>query len=149
MPPIASNVLDAGAIAEIQQWISTSLPARQDYAAWRVLKFQSANSGAGERTANPDGDNATNEAEFLIGTEPNSGASFPNAQITSDGSTLTVSLNLPANRIVWIETSTDLVTWSRWNVPGNNGLPGPAGVRTFTGSLALPRQFFRPVVIEN
>lgn len=149
MPPIASNVVDTVSVAQIQQWISTSLPARQDYAAWRVSKFQSPDSNAGERTANPDGDNSTNETEFLIGTEPNSGASFPNSQITSAGNTLTVSLNLPANRIAWIETSTDLVTWSRWNVPGNNGLPGLAGLRTFTGSLALPTQFFRPVVMED
>jgi hypothetical protein len=99
--------------------------------------------------ANPDGDSANNEAEFLIGTEPNSGGSFPNARITSDGSSLTISLSLPADRIVWIETSTDLITWTRWNVPGNHGLPGVAGIRTFTGALTLPTQFFRPVVIED
>jgi uncharacterized repeat protein (TIGR03806 family) len=150
MPPIASNVLDAEAIAQLQDWIANSLPNRQTYATWRVQKFGPGGGGAdGEPTANPDGDAADNHAEYLIGTEPGSGASFPNASVTIDGSQVTISLNVPADRLVWIETSTDLVTWSRWNVVGNNGLPGPAGPRAFSGSLTSDRQLFRPVVVED
>ena len=150
MPPIASNVLDSEAIAQIQDWIATSLPARQNYSAWRVQKFGVSGGGAsGEATANPDGDQANNQSEFLIGTEPDSGSSYPNATLTTDGNQITISLNVPANRLVWVETSTDLVTWTRWNVPGNNGLPGPAGARSFTGPLSSDKQFFRPVVSED
>jgi len=150
MPPIASSVLDSEAIAQIQDWIATSLPARQNYSAWRVQKFGVSGGGAsGEAMANPDGDQANNQSEFLIGTEPDSGSSYPNATLTTDGNQITISLNVPANRLVWVETSTDLVTWTRWNVPGNNGLPGPAGVRSFTGPLSSDKQFFRPVVSED
>jgi len=150
MPPIASNVLDSEAIAQIQDWIGTSLAARQNYAAWRVQKFGASGGGAsGEATANPDGDQANNQGEFLTGTEPDSGSSFPNATLTTDGNQITISLNVPADRLVWVETSTDLVTWTRWNVSGNNGLPGPAGVRSFTGPISSDKQFFRPVVSED
>lgn len=149
MPPIGSNVLDQATISQIQTWISSDLPARKDYAAWRVEKFGSTTSPAGDPNANPDGDPATNQAEFLIGTEPNSGTSFPNSSLNTDGNQITISLPVPANRIVWIETSTDLITWTRWNVPGNNALSGPAGIRTFTGPLTGSRQFFRPVVLED
>ncbi len=149
MPPIASNVLDEEAIAQIQSWIATSLPARKDYAAWRLEKFQSSNSPQGAAMEDPDGDGSTNTTEFLIGTEPNSGASFPNARISTEAETLTIGIPVPADRVVWIETSVDLETWTRWNVPGNNGLPGPAGLRTFTGPILGEKQFFRPVVIED
>ena len=87
--------------------------------------------------------------EFLIGTEPDSGTSYPNASLKAIGNEITIGLDVPADRLVWIETSTDLSTWTRWNAPGNHGLPGPAGLRTFKGALTSDKQFFRAVVIED
>ncbi len=150
MPPIGSNVLDAVAIAQLEHWIAKSLPNRQTYATGRVQKFGAGGGGAnGEPGADSDGDASNNQSEYLVGTEPGSGASFPNANVTISGSLVTISLHVPADRLVWIETSTDLVTWTRWNVNANNGLPGPAATRTFSGLLTSDRQFFRPVVTED
>lgn len=149
MPPIASNVLDEEAISQIQEWIASSLPSRKDYAAWRLEKFESSTSPQGSALEDPDGDGSTNSTESLIGTEPTTGASYPNARISTEGSSLTIGIPVPADRIVWIETSLDLETWTRWNVSGNNGLPGPAEIRAFTGPLLSSKQFFRPVVIED
>lgn len=148
MPPIASQVLDQAAINEIRIWIRDSLPQRKSYDVWRVEKF-GPGTPAGVRSADPDGDGFTNEAEFLLATEPGSAGSFPGSRVEIAGNNLLVSIHVPADRIVFIETSADLVTWSRWNVPGNNGLPGPAGTRGFSGPITGERQFFRIVTRED
>lgn len=148
MPPIASNVLDQDAIDDIRTWIRDNLPQRQSYDVWRVEKF-GAGTPSGERTSDPDGDGVINEEEFLLATEPGVAGSFPGSNVELSGNTLLISIDVPADRIVLVETSTDLVTWTRWNVPGNNGLPGPPGTRAFSGQLTGERQFFRIVARED
>jgi hypothetical protein len=148
MPPIGSNVLDQESIALLQQWIA-ELPARKSYAQWRAENFGSSSSVDGEKTANPDGDEYDNESEFLADTNPLNGAAFPATTLVLGGTGVSVAIEAPEHRIVTIEQSEDLVSWSRWDVPGNNALSGTAGVRIFTGEAADAAQFFRPVMRED
>lgn len=150
MPPLGSNELDPTAIALVTEWITQSLPTRQTYEQWRAAQFNSTTSPEGAPTGNADGDTATNYAEFLAATNPLNGASFPALpQLAFAGNTVTLSYNVPANRSVFIETSTDLVNWSLWDVPGNAGLPQPGGPFTLSGPMFSPRQFFRLWLQEN
>ena len=149
MPPLASNELDQTNIALVTDWIANSLPSRQTYADWRLAHFGSSTSAAGDSAADPDGDGATNAAEFLWNTQPLSGASFPALQIGLPGSTTTLTINVPSNRSAKVETSTDLATWSLWDVPGNAGNPTTGGPFTLTGPTLGPKQFFRVRIQDN
>ena len=53
-------------------------------------------------------------------------------------------------RQTWIETSTNLLNWSLWNVPGNDGAPVPSGgTRSITAPVDLPQRYFRLKVQEQ
>jgi uncharacterized repeat protein (TIGR03806 family) len=149
MPPLATNELDQTSIALIQDWIATQLPARQDYTAWRQQKFGSTSSPEGDPQQNPDSDAMANEGEYLTGTEPLNGGSTFLHSLTQSGNGATISFTLPALRSFQIESSTDLRTWTPWDVPGNGGLPVPGGPITITGGADNPRQFFRVRVWDN
>jgi hypothetical protein len=148
MPPLASNELDQTNIALVTEWIN-ALPGRQTYADWRLATFGSSNSPAGDPAADPDGDGRDNTAEFLARTGPLDGGSFFQPQLTSNGATVSLSFDVPANRSVSIETSTDLATWTLWDAPGNNGLPQPGGIVIVTGPQLGPNQFFRLTLQPN
>ena len=98
MPQLGSNELDQEAIALLTAWITQPLPARQTYADWRLARFGSAVSADGAPEAGPDGDRATNREEFLAGTDPLNSQSFPTATPAVGAASVTLGLNLPANR---------------------------------------------------
>jgi uncharacterized repeat protein (TIGR03806 family) len=150
MPPLGSNELDPAAIALITQWIgSTDLVNRQDYAQWRFAQFGSSSSPEGEPDADPDGDNADNEKEFLLGTPPLAGGASMVPEITADAFNVSITLNIPANRAAQVETTTNMQAWTPWDVPGNDAVPRPSGPATFMGPRAGPEQFFRLRIWEN
>jgi uncharacterized repeat protein (TIGR03806 family) len=149
MPPLATTELDPADIALIQEWISQALPARMDYPGWRQQQFGSSNSPEGEPLANPDGDEATNQAEFLAGTAPRDGGSAFRPAIAVGSNAVSMNFDLPALRSFQVETSTDLKTWTLWDVPGNDGLPVPGGHVSLSGQSLAPQQFFRVKIWEN
>jgi len=145
MPPLGSNELDQSAIALLAEWIG-ALPARQSYADWRLAQFGSSNSAEGAPAFDADGDGLNNENEFLAGTAPRNGGNFLSPQF-STGSAL--SFSIPVNRSWQVERSTDFITWTLWDIPGNAGLPHPGGPVSITGPLIDARQFFRIMLREN
>jgi glucose/arabinose dehydrogenase len=149
MPQIGSNELDPTGIALLTQWIgSAELAGWQTYDQWRLAQFGSATSPEGDPTADADFDGEINAEEFLALTAPFDGSSFLRLVPGLVGGQVTVTLNLPANRIAQIETSLDLLTWTLWDVPGNQGLATSGGPLTLTGPLLGPKQFFRGKVRE-
>ncbi len=149
MPPLASSELDQADIALLQEWIAQSLPNRQTYDQWRVAQFGSSTSSQGDPAADPDSDSRTNTAEFLALTNPLDGSSFLAPQVSTNGSNVTFSFAAPANRSAFVDTSSDLINWSLWDVPGNNGIPLPGGNVMLTGPMLGTKQFFRLRLQEN
>jgi hypothetical protein len=149
MPPLATSELDQANIALLTEWITTSLPNRQTYTDWRTTQFGSGTSPEGEPASDPDSDGSQNTSEFLGLTNPLSGASFLAPQVAAETSNVSITFNVPANRSATIETSTNLSTWTLWDVPGNAGLPHPGGAVTLTGPKLGPQQFFRLRLQEN
>ena len=149
MPPLATSQLDQAGIALLTEWITSALPVREGYDAWRLAEFGSATSPEGAPDADADGDGLTNRGEFLAGTHPLDPRSYLLTQPSLDGASIQVRFYLPANRTFRVETSTDLNTWAPWDVPGNDGQPRAAGVLTLTGPLDGPRRFFRLVLTES
>jgi uncharacterized repeat protein (TIGR03806 family) len=125
MPPIASSIVDEEGIQLIANWIG-QLPAWQSYAEWRQNRFGSTNSLTGAPDADPDEDGSSNWAEYLAYTDPLNEADWWTGRIQADPLGVAVEAEL-FNRSVWVETSSDLVSWSRWAVSGNDGIPLASG----------------------
>jgi len=153
MPPLGSSEIDQTSVALLTDWIVV-LANREDYAAWRLTRFGSDSSPAGDPSADPDGDGRTNDAEFKGGTDPLEGGNFLQPTLTPDATdpaTFSLHFTLPANRSFQVETSNDLIEWTVWNVPGNQGLPTAGGPITITGTTVAgeTQGFFRVRLWEN
>jgi glucose/arabinose dehydrogenase len=149
MPPLGSTEIDASAVSLLTAWIVQSLPDRESFADWRFALFGSETWVAGAPEADPDGDGATNWAEYLAGTAPLDGTSLLIPRIDHAAGRVTVGFDVPENRTFHVETSTDLAIWTRWDVPGNSGMAVRAGLVELNGPLQGNRRFFRLVLGEN
>ncbi len=147
MPPIGSNVIDTTNVTLLTNWINGELDDRQTYDAWRIANFEPDADPSGAPAMDPDGDGVTNQDEFLANTNPHSGSSALRPQVS--GNPLKLSFSLPANRSFRIDSSTNLGSWTPWDVPGNQGLPVAGGLIEFTLPAADPQRFFRVEVMEN
>ena len=149
MPPLASNEIDHGAVEMLTAWINNSLPGNQDYGQWRLAKFGSSSSGAGDPSSDPDGDGVSNHDEFLAGTSPTSASSVLHPSITRAGGNVSLGFTIPANRSVQVQSSLNLSDWSLWDVPGNDGVSLPAGSRSIGGASDDGSRFFRLLIKER
>ena len=144
MPPLGTNERDLAAETLIANWISTALPSRQSFAQWQTTHFGSTSLPAAQLSANPDGDGQRNDLEWLLGESPLAGNPPYLPLASTAGATFSLAFDHPANRSVLIETSTDFLAWSLWNVPGNSPLfPATTQTRVLTGPLDVPNRFFR------
>lgn len=113
MPPLASSELDHTNIQLITDWINTELTNRTLYDQWRDTFFTALDPN-GTKTADPDGDGASNYDEYLLGTSPLSSAN-PTMGLLNGVNSL--SFQRRAFRYYAMETSTDLVNWAPWRIP--------------------------------
>ncbi len=147
MPPLGSNVIDTVSVDLLTRWIDGELDAQLTYDEWQALELPGHPDGApGD---DPDGDGATNQAEFLAGTLPLDGASQLRPQLTMAEGGMTLGFGLPVNRSFQIRTSTDLENWTPWDIPGNQGLPVKGGLIEITRPLDPPQRFFSVEVRGN
>jgi len=143
MPPLATNELDQTDIALMQQWILTTLPTEQTYDQWHQAEFNAPTPPGGDENADSDGTGQTNYLKYLAGLNPLDRTSIFGPGFSLSGGNAIVSFNVPANRSVSVQTSTDLVNWTLWDVPGNGGVPQPGGLNMMTGTARGPEMFFR------
>lgn len=144
MPPLATNERDLAAEALIAEWINNVLPSRESFAQWQTTHFGSTTAPEAQPAANPDQDAQRNDLEFILGENPNQYDSLYAPLGMVDEGQFALTFIHPANRSVLIETSTDLQTWSLWNVPENAPFfPASTEQRTVFGPLDAQNQFFR------
>ncbi len=144
MPPLGTNERDLAAELLLTNWINSALPARKSFAQWQTTHFGSTVVPDAQPGANPDGDGQTNGLEWLLSESPllNDPPYLPLA--STAGVLFSLSFEHPANRSVLVETTTDLQTWSLWNVPDNAPFfPAAAQIRTLTGPFDVPNRYFR------
>jgi hypothetical protein len=69
--------------------------------------------------------------------------------VTRAGGDVSIGFNVPANRSVQVLSSVNLLDWSLWDVPGNDGVSLPAGEQSISGASADPTRFFRLLIEER
>lgn len=150
MPPLGSSVTDTNGIQLLIDWIRLELPARQSYAQWRLARFGSSTSPEGVFSFDADLDGRNNMVEFLAHTDPLHPDSPPPVGITTGGGSTTISVNAPSGRSVRIQHSPDLMSWTNWSAPGNDGISAPPGsLLELTAPTTDPAAFFRAVYTEE
>ncbi len=120
MPPIATREIDPEAIQLVTDWITQDLPTRLSFTDWQTYYFGSTKPPQAAPTADPDLDGQNNMEEFLANTNPTDSSSrLDPLRGSTSGGQAQFTFTQPANRAALVETSTDLINWSLWDVPGN------------------------------
>jgi hypothetical protein len=139
MPPLATYERDLAAEALLTAWINDVT-----FAEWQVIHFGSTTHPDAGADDDPDGDGQNNRIEFVLRANPRHPQVSSSPAMTVAGSNLELRFFHPAGRAGLIETSTDLQTWSVWNVGGNvRTIPLEDQVRTFTAPRNETRRYFR------
>jgi len=149
MPPLGTAELDLNGIQVVTDWINQSVN-RSTYNDWRIANFGNGTSPEGAQNFDADDDGQNNYFEWLGSTGPLAAGSFLYPGITTSGGNVNVQFPNLQGRLIQVQTSTDLINWSLWNAPNNNGFPAPTGAtRTLTAPVDAPRRFFRLDVREQ
>ena len=148
MPPLASTELDQTDIALMEEWIDNTLPTEQTYSQWHQTVFGVPAPSPSDQNSDSDGSGQTNYLKYLTGINPLNGNVFSPSVSFSNGNAM-VSFNVPANRSVFVSTSTNLVDWTLWDVPGNGGVPQSGGLNIMTGVARGPQTFFKISIQGN
>lgn len=122
MPPLATAVVDAQAVALLAAWITNDLPAYMSYPAWQTNYFGSTNAANAALLADPDGDRAKNYLEYLTGTVPTNTSSGWGVSIALSNGAVQIVIPHVANRAVEVQATTNLLnpgSWSALNQPDN------------------------------
>jgi mono/diheme cytochrome c family protein len=154
MPPLASSVVDTGAVALVASWIN-ALAGYQSFSEWQVFHFGSSNAPGTGAEEDFDGDGALNNLEYLTGTHPTNGLdAWTVAGVSISNHIPQVLFDRVANRGFDVQVNTNLLDggWQSLDVPGNAPFFGitPQGVTVgdVTTNGALEQRNYRVRVYE-
>ena len=122
MPPLATSVLNQGAIDLILAWITGSVTNYQTYADWQLSQFGSPNAPGSRPEEDADSDGASNELEYLTGTNPLLPGDGWGVRVAMVGANVQLQYSRIANRgfeVQWSTNPTDPNSWQPLDVPGN------------------------------
>jgi glucose/arabinose dehydrogenase len=149
MPPLATSERDLVAEQLLTRWITEDLPFRKSYAQWQAQHFPDPGAPHSLPGDDADHDGTINRLEFLLDQNPHVANPPWQPTVTTSSSHVTLTFDHPANRSAIVETSLNLVDWTRWNVPGNRWtVPAVSHPRTISVPLDGTFRFYRVKLSE-
>jgi uncharacterized repeat protein (TIGR03806 family) len=127
MPPLATSVLNQQAIDLLSRWITGSATNYHSYADWQVSHFGSTSVPGSAPGEDPDGDGASNELEYLTGTDPLTAGDGWRIHFDMTAAATDIHFLRIANRGFEVQWTTDLSdpnSWRPLDVPGNEPVFG-------------------------
>ena len=114
MPPLATTVMNTEGINLLREWITNGLAHYQSFADWQLNFFHSTDLLAAAPNADPDGDGAVNQLEYL--TDSNPLVPGDAWKMSIQPTTSAVRINFPrwANRAFEVQWSTNLGEAASW-----------------------------------
>ena len=150
MPPLATSEIDLEGVQLLADWIAGEVQAYPTYEEWRIARFGNGNSAEGAPGTDPDLDGASNRHEWMTNTDPLSSSSVWQPVARVEGNTIAHDFTGLGNRSTRLLWSNDLIHWSPWQVPGNDGIPRPPGsLQTLIGPMELDAGFFKFEIEER
>jgi hypothetical protein len=144
MPPLGTLERDPAAEQLLTDWIAQELPTRQSFADWQTTHFGSPTALQAGPALDPDVDGQSNALEYLQRSWPTISGMPLLPVVSVNPATIQIGFVHPANRSCLIETSTDLLNWSLWDVPGNAPqYPAADTPRILSGPRAELQRYFR------
>lgn len=122
MPPLATSVINEQALQLLAAWITEDLPAYRTFAQWQQEQFGSTSAPDAAPEADPDGDGAPNQLEFLLGTDPRQPGQTLRVSATPQGDTIALEFPQAPNRgyeVLVADTLTEPAVWRPLEAPGN------------------------------
>ena len=116
MPPLATTVVNTEAVNLLSEWITNGLSNYQSYADWQSAFFNSTDLPAAAPDADPDGDGASNQLEYLAGSNPLLGGDAWKISIQPKASSVQILIPRLANRAFEVQWSTSLSDAKSWVV---------------------------------
>ncbi|MBI2928585.1 MAG: PQQ-dependent sugar dehydrogenase [Verrucomicrobia bacterium] len=153
MPPLATTVLDQTAIDLVGAWITNELASYQTFKDWTTAQFGNPDLPAAEPEADPDNDGASNELEYLTGSDPLLGSSKWQIAVRRRNDGVQIVFPRVGYRGFEVEWTADLtppIQWSVLAVPSNRPfLMSPDGLGIVEDLLAdRTARFYRVRVFE-
>ncbi len=114
MPPIATSVVNREAVDLLREWITNGLTNYQTFSEWQFAIFNSTTSPAAAPDADPDGDGALNQWEYLTGSDPLVADDAGNISIRRGPTSVQIRFRRMINRAVEVQWTTDLKDEKSW-----------------------------------
>jgi uncharacterized repeat protein (TIGR03806 family) len=114
MPPLATTVLNSEAINLLSEWITNGLAGYQSFADWQLAFFKSTQVPGAAPDADPDGDGAVNQLEYLVGSNPLVTGDAWRFNIQGVASSVRISFARLANRAFDLQWTTNLFYTTPW-----------------------------------
>jgi hypothetical protein len=141
------------AIDLLRAWVTRSATNYQDYADWQLSHFGSTNRPGSAPGEDPDSDDASNELEYLTGSNPLLASDGWGIEIAKAGANAEIHFSRIASRGFQVQWSTNLSAPSSWQpleVPNNQPVYAITNyvVKVQDAVTNAPSKFYRVSIRE-
>lgn len=151
MPPLATSVLNPQAIDVLTEWITGGATNYQSFVDWQQLHFGSTNAAGSGPGEDPDSDGASNQLEYLTGTDPLQPGDAWGIRLQANDATAKIDFTRIPNRGFEVQWTSDIArpNWQPLDAPGNEPVfTVTNSIGSVQDALTNAARFYRIKVFE-